>query len=110
VRSGRFGEVLDAVGEDGQPASQAELSQQMHEWAINAEQALCSAKACGHESGGIERPLNGARQSERDWRPILRDLLRPQVHRIIDGQRETVASSLQVCTCPQWSEAAWATS
>ena len=44
ARPSCFGEVLDAVGEDGEPASQAELSRQMHEWAINAKQALCSAK------------------------------------------------------------------
>jgi len=44
ARSGDFGEILDAVGEDGQPASQAELSRQMHEWAINAEQAFVLRK------------------------------------------------------------------
>ena len=71
-RPGGFGEVLDAVAEDGQQASQAELSRQMHEWAIHAEQALCSAKACGREPGGVERPLEQARQSEHDWRAILR--------------------------------------
>jgi predicted metal-dependent peptidase len=63
ARPGGFGEILDAVSEDDEPASQAELSRQMHEWAINAEQALCSAKACGREPGGVERPLGRARQS-----------------------------------------------
>jgi predicted metal-dependent peptidase len=32
-------------------------------------------KACWHEPGGIERPLEQARQSERDWRAILRDFI-----------------------------------
>jgi predicted metal-dependent peptidase len=75
LRPGGFGEVLDAVGEDDQPASQAELSRQIHEWAINAEQALCSARTCGREPGGIQRPLEQARQSEHDWRAILRDFV-----------------------------------
>lgn len=92
-----FGEVLDAVGEDGQQASQAELSRQMHEWAINAKQALCSAKACGHEPGGIERPLEQARQSEHDWRAILRDFIaatNPSDYRWAPPNRRFVSSGL----------------
>jgi len=97
VRSGGFGEVLDAVGEDGQPASQAELSQQMHEWAINAEQALCSAKACGREPAGIERPLEQSRQSEHDWRTILRDFVgatSPSDYRWAPPNRRFISSGL----------------
>jgi len=97
ARSGGFGEVLDAVGENGEPASQAELSRQMHEWAINAEQALCSAKACGHEPGGIERPLEQARQSEHDWRAILRDFIAatsPSDYRWAPPNRRFVSSGL----------------
>jgi hypothetical protein len=89
--------VLDAVGEDGQPASQAELSRQMHEWAINAEQGLCSAKACGHEPGGIERPLEQARHSVHDWRAILRDFIaatNPSDYRWAPPNRRFVASAL----------------
>jgi predicted metal-dependent peptidase len=67
--------VLDAVDEDDQPASQAELTRQTHEWAIHAEQALCSAKACGHAPAGIESPLEQSPQSESDWRAILRDFI-----------------------------------
>ena len=97
ARPGGFGEVLDAVGEDGQPVSQAELSRQTHEWAINAEQALCSAKACGHEPGGIERPLEQARQSEHDWRAILRDFIaatNPSDYRWAPPNRRFVSSGL----------------
>ena len=96
-RPGGFGEVLDAVGEDSQPASQAELSRQMHEWAINAEQALCSARACGREPGGIERPLAQARQSEHDWRAILRDFItamNPSDYRWAPPNRRFVSSGL----------------
>lgn len=96
-RPGDFGEVLDALGEDEQPASQAESSRQMHEWAINAEQALCSAKACGHEPGGIERPLEQARQSEHDWRAILRDFIaatNPSDYRWAPPNRRFVSSGL----------------
>jgi predicted metal-dependent peptidase len=96
-RPGGFGEVVDAVGEDDEPASPAELSRQMHEWAINAEQALCSAKACGHEPGGIERPLEQARQSAQDWRAILRDFIaatNPSDYRWAPPNRRFVSSGL----------------
>jgi predicted metal-dependent peptidase len=96
-RAGGFGEVLDAVGEDDQPASQAERSRQMHEWAISAEQALCSAKACGREPSGIERPLEQARNSEQDWRAILRDFIaatNPSDYRWAPPNRRFVSSGL----------------
>ena len=72
---GRFGEVLDACDEHGQPASPAEQRRQEHEWGIAAEQALRSAKACGHDPLGVERPLIEGRQSQQDWRAILRDFV-----------------------------------
>lgn len=96
-RTGAFGEVLDAIGEDDQPASQAELSRQRHEWAIHAEQALCSAKACGREPGGVERPLEQARRSEHDWRAILRDFVaatNPSDYRWAPPNRRFVSSGL----------------
>ena len=94
---GGFGEVLDAVGEDDLRASPAEMSRQMHEWVINAGQALCSAKACGHEPNGIERPLGQARQSEHDWRAILRDFIaatNPSDYRWAPPNRRFVSSGL----------------
>ncbi len=97
ARAGGFGEVLDAVGEDDQPTSPAELSRQMHEWAISTEQALCSAKACGHEPGGIERPLEQARQSDHDWRAILREFIaatNPSDYRWAPPNRRFVSSGL----------------
>ena len=97
VRPGGFGEVLDAVSEDDEPASLAELSRQMHEWAINAEQALRSAKACGHEPGGMERPLKQARESTHDWRAILRDFIaatNPSDYRWAPPNRRFVSSGL----------------
>jgi predicted metal-dependent peptidase len=97
ARTGGFGEVLDAVSEDGEPASQAELSRQMHEWAINAEQALCSAKACDREPGGVARPLEQARESEHDWRAILRDFIaatNPSDYRWTPPNRRFVSSGL----------------
>jgi predicted metal-dependent peptidase len=75
IRPGGFGEVWDATDEHGQPASPAEKRRQEHEWGIAAEQALRSAKAWGHEPGGIERPLSESRQSQQDWRAILRDFV-----------------------------------
>jgi len=75
MRPGGFGEVSDAVDEEGQPASPAERHRQQHEWSIAAEQALRSAKACGHEPAGIDRPLSESRQSRQDWRALLRDFV-----------------------------------
>ena len=107
ARAGGFGEVLDAVSEDGQPASPAEMSRQRHEWAISTEQAMCSAKACGHEPGGIERQLEEARQSEHDWRAILRDFIAatdPSDYRWAPPNRRFVSSGLYL---PSVNEAVW---
>jgi len=70
--SGGLGEVVDATDEQGLTASPAEKRRQEHEWGIAAEQALRSAKACGHDPAGIERPLTETRQSQQDSRAILR--------------------------------------
>jgi predicted metal-dependent peptidase len=73
------------------------MTRQTHEWAINAEQALCCAKARGHEPGGIARPLDEARQSERDWGAILRDFLAatsPSNYRWAPPNRRFVSSGL----------------
>ena len=75
MRSGGFGEVWDATDEHGRTASPAENRRQEHDWGIAAEQALRSAKAWGHEPAGIERPLSDSRQSQQDWRAILRDFV-----------------------------------
>ena len=75
MRSGGFGEVWDATDEQGNPASPAEQRRQEHEWSIAAEQALWSAKACGHWPAGVERSLSESRQSRQDWRAILRDFV-----------------------------------
>jgi predicted metal-dependent peptidase len=75
TQPGRFGEVIDAADEHGHAASAAEQRRQEHEWSIAAEQALRSAKACGHDPLGVERPLTERRQSQQDWRAILRDFM-----------------------------------
>lgn len=70
-----FGEVWDATDEQGHPASPADMRRQEHEWNIAAEQAIRSAKACGREPGDVERPLTESRQSQQDWRAILREFI-----------------------------------
>lgn len=97
ARQGGFGEVLDAVGEDEGAPSAAELSRQMQEWAIHGEQALFSAKACGRKPEGIERPLEQARQSEHDWRAILREFIAatdPSDYRWTPPNRRFISSGL----------------
>jgi len=97
TQPGRFGEVLDACDEHGQPASPAEQRRQEHEWGIAAEQALRSAKACGHDPLGVERPLSESRQSQQDWRAILRDFVAavaPSDYRWTPPNRRYIASGL----------------
>ena len=97
VRPGGFGEVWDATDEHGQTASPAENRRQEHEWGIAAEQALRSAKAWGHEPTGIERPLSDSRQSQQDWRAILRDFVAattPADYRWTPPNRRYIASGL----------------
>ena len=72
---GGFGEVLDATDNDGTPASEAENRRQQHEWTIAADQALRSAKTCGHEPAAVERHLQESRESKQDWRSTLRDFV-----------------------------------
>jgi len=94
---GSFGEVMDGTDEQGQAASPAELRRQEHEWGIAAEQALRSAKACGHDPLGVERPLTESRQSQQDWRAILRDFVAaaaPSDYRWTPPNRRYVASGL----------------
>jgi predicted metal-dependent peptidase len=96
-RRGGFGEVLDATAEDGKPASEAETSRQQHEWNIAADQAIRSAKACGHEPANLERPLSESRETKQDWRTILRDFIAartPSDYRWSPPNRRYVGSGL----------------
>jgi len=94
---GGFGEVWDASDEDGQPASPAEMRRQEHEWSIATEQALRATKSCGCEPAGLERPLSESRQSQQDWRAILRDFVAattPADYRWTPPNRRYIASGL----------------
>ena len=92
-----IGEVLDAVDEDGKPATHASLERQQREWAIAAEQAIRTAQACGREPAGIERVLNEERESAIDWRSVLRDFVaatRPSDYRWSPPNRRFVSRGL----------------
>ena len=96
-RPGHFGEVLDATDNEGMPASPAEKSRQQQEWSIAAEQAICSAKSCGHEAANLERPLRESRESRQDWRAILREFVAavaPSDYRWSPPNRRYIASGL----------------
>jgi predicted metal-dependent peptidase len=97
ARPGGFGEVVDATDERGQTASPAAKRRQEHEWGIAAEQALRFAKACGHDPAGIERRLTESRQSQQNWRTILRDFVAattPCDYRWTPPNRRYIASGL----------------
>jgi predicted metal-dependent peptidase len=97
ARPGGFGEVWDATDEAGSPASPAEMRRQEHEWAIAAEQALRAAKSCGSEPVGVERPVTESRQSQQNWRAILRDFVAataPADYRWTPPNRRYIASGL----------------
>jgi hypothetical protein len=62
------------------------LSRQIHEWAINAEQVLCSAKACG-------RPLDQAYGSQNmAGGRFCATSLQPRIHRIIGRSFDRMAA------------------
>src|SRR5215472_14232182 len=103
-RPGGFGEVLDAMAEDGQTASEAEKSRQEHEWNIAAGQAIRSAKACGHEPASLDRPLSESRENKQDWRTILRDFIAartPSDYRWSPPNRRYLASGLYLPSVEQ---------
>jgi predicted metal-dependent peptidase len=96
-RPGGFGEVLDATDNEGNPASPAEKNRQQQEWSIAAEQAIRSAKSCGHEAANLERPLRESRESRQDWRAILREFVAavaPSDYRWSPPNRRYIASGL----------------
>jgi predicted metal-dependent peptidase len=97
MRPGGFGEVWDAADEHGHTASPAEMRRQEQEWGIAAEQAQRLAKVRGHEPAGIERPLSESRQSQQDWRAILRGFVAattPSDYRWTPPNRRYIASGL----------------
>jgi predicted metal-dependent peptidase len=96
-RPGAVGEVVDAVGEDGNAASQAERLRQEREWSIAAEQAMRCAKSCGHEPAGMERALEKERNTRVDWRSVLRDFIsasRPSDYSWTPPNRRHIARGL----------------
>jgi predicted metal-dependent peptidase len=97
ARPGGFGDVWDSTDKEGSPASPAEMRRQEHEWAIAAEQALRAANSCGSEPVGVERPVAESRQSQQDWRAILRDFVAataPADYRWTPPNRRCIASGL----------------
>jgi predicted metal-dependent peptidase len=94
---GGFGEVLDAVADEGQRASEAEKAEQQRGWSVAAEQAQRAAAACGRTAAGVERTLKQTRVSRQDWRAILRDFISaqaPQDYRWSPPNRRYVSAGL----------------
>ncbi len=108
ARPGGFGEVWDATDEAGSAASPAGMRRQEHEWAIATEQALRAAKSCGSEPARVERPLTESRQSQQNWRAILRDFVAataPADYRWAPPNRRYVAAGLYCRPLNAWASA-----
>jgi predicted metal-dependent peptidase len=69
---GMVGEVRDAPGKVGQPASQADLTQIAAEWKVAVAQAAQQAKAMGRMPGDLMRFVGGIIEPKLDWRDLLR--------------------------------------
>jgi predicted metal-dependent peptidase len=96
-RPGAIGEVRDARGENGDSLSEAERTKQEQDWAVAAEQAARIAKTCGHAPLGVDRLLQEARESKKDWRSILREFVAattPSDYRFCPPNRRYVHAGL----------------
>lgn len=92
-----IGDIRDAVNDDGEPASEAEKEEQARDWAVAAEQAERIAKMCGKTALGMSRALIDSRQSQKDWRAILRDFVAataPSDYRFCPPNRRHVHAGL----------------
>jgi predicted metal-dependent peptidase len=67
-----IGGVEDAVGEDGEKASESEMIQQQEEWKVALSQATEAAKAQGKLPAGLERLIEDILEPKLDWRALLR--------------------------------------
>jgi predicted metal-dependent peptidase len=69
---GGCGEVRDAKGDNGQPASAAELTQKEEEWRVAVSQAAQQAKAMGNLPAELDRLIGEILEPKVDWREVLR--------------------------------------
>ena len=72
---GGCGEVLDAPGTDGQPATASEIAQAEQDAKIATVQAATAAKACGKLPADIARLVEEMLDPQVDWRTVLRDFV-----------------------------------
>lgn len=73
---GGTGCVLDAIGDDGKPLTEAERNQLEAEWKIATLQAAQAAKAQGRLPAGLEALADSIRAPQVDWRAVLREFVR----------------------------------
>lgn len=70
------GQVWDAPGEDGTPASAAELAAAKSEWEVAVLQAAQTAKGIGKVPGFVSEMAKAIRAPEIDWKDALRRYVR----------------------------------
>jgi predicted metal-dependent peptidase len=68
---GNCGEVRDAVGEDGEPATDEEKEAQSHEWNVAITQAESIAKIAKQLGNGLKRSVGEILHPEVPWEEVL---------------------------------------
>jgi len=66
-----WGDVEDAVDDDGNPAMGADLAQAEQDAKIMTQQAALEARMQGNITGGIDRSVNQIMQPQVNWRDVL---------------------------------------
>jgi predicted metal-dependent peptidase len=77
-QASNFGEVRDGKGEQGQPLSQAELSQQAQSWQVATAQAAQQARAMGKLPSSLKRLIDTIIKPTVDWKEALRRFISEQ--------------------------------
>lgn len=68
---GSLGIAMDAVGEDGEPASEAERAYQEADWKISATQAANMARKAGTLPSGLQRLIEDYISPKLPWEELL---------------------------------------
>lgn len=66
------GDVGDMKNQEGNKPTNAQKQEEIDNWKQAAQQAVNIAKSCGNLPSGLERVVEKIKESEHDWRELLR--------------------------------------